>query len=182
MVAWFAGLFYLPRLFVYHAEAYQQPEPAQTILKKQFQIMEARLYRIITTPAMLLTITMAIGLVYTEPEIIQETWLQVKMGFVAILLGYHYLCGHLIKKLAADQCQWTGQQFRWFNEIPTVLFVLIVMLVIFRQNLPTDGATYLTIAMVLSFAIAIQLYARKRRLAQELSTAKSDAAGTPSLP
>lgn len=180
MVAWFAGLFYLPRLFVYHAEAYQQPEPAQTILKNQFQIMEVRLYRIITTPAMLLTITMAIGLIYTEPDIVQETWLKIKLIFVALLLGYHHLCGRLIKKLANDECKWTGQQFRWFNEIPTIFFVLIVMLVIFRENLPTDGATYLTIAMVLGFAIAIQLYARKRRLAS--NTTESDAAGTQALP
>jgi len=167
MVAWFAGLFYLPRLFVYHAEAYEQPEPAQTILKNQYQIMEKRLYSIIMTPAMLLTVAMAIALITTEPEIFKETWLHIKLVFVAVLLGYHHLCGRLIKKFAVDECKWTGQQFRWFNEVPTVFFVLIVLLAIFRDNLPTDGATFLTAGMLLSFAIAIQLYAKKRRLAQE---------------
>ncbi|AFY74500.1 TIGR00701 family protein [Synechococcus sp. PCC 7502] len=167
IVAWFAGMFYLPRLFVYHAEAYEQPEPARSILKSQYEIMEKRLYRIIMTPAMLLTVLMAIGLIYTEPEILKETWLHIKLGFVLILLGYHHLCARLMKKLAKDECKWTGQQFRWFNEVPTVLFVLIVLLVIFKGSLPTDGATFLTVAMVLGFAIAIQLYARKRRLAQE---------------
>lgn len=167
MVAWFAGLFYLPRLFVYHAEAYEQPEPARSILTSQYQIMEKRLYSIIMTPAMLLTVAMAIGLIYTEPEILKETWLHIKLLFVAILLGYHHLCSRLIKKFAVDECKWTGQQFRWFNEVPTVFFVLIVMLVIFRSSLPTDGVTILTAAMVLGFAIAIQLYARKRRLARE---------------
>jgi protoporphyrinogen IX oxidase len=167
LVAWFAGLFYLPRLFVYHAEAYEQPEPAQGILKSQYQIMEKRLYRIIMTPALLLTILMAIGLVYTEPEVMKETWLQVKLVFVIILLGYHYLCGRLMKKLAVDECKWTGQQFRWFNEVPTIFFVLIVMLAIFKDNLPTDGVTFLISAMVIAFAIAIQLYAKKRRQAQE---------------
>ncbi len=167
MVAWFAGLFYLPRLFVYHAEAYEQPEPARNILKSQFQIMENRLYSIIMTPAMLLTVAMAIGLVYTEPEVMKETWLHIKLVFVAILLGYHHVCGRLIKKFAADECKWTGQQFRWFNEVPTVFFVLIVLLAIFKDSLPTDSATFLTAGMLLSFAIAIQLYAKKRRLARE---------------
>lgn len=167
MVAWFAGLFYLPRLFVYHAEAYAQPEPARSILKSQYQIMEKRLYTIIMTPAMLLTVAMAIALITTEPEIFKETWLHIKLVFVGILLGYHHLCGRLIKKFAVDECKWTGQQFRWFNEVPTVFFVLIVLLAIFRDNLPTDGATFLTAGMLLSFAIAIQLYAKKRRQAQE---------------
>jgi putative membrane protein len=173
MVAWFAGMFYLPRLFVYHAEAYEQPEPAQGILKSQYQIMEKRLYRIIMTPAMLLTVIMAIGLIYTEPEILQETWLHIKLGFVSILLGYHHLCGRLIKQFAKDECKWTGQQFRWFNEVPTIFFVLIVMLVVFKGSLPTDGATFLIAAMVIAFAIAIQLYAKKRRLAQEALEAQT---------
>ncbi len=173
MVAWFAGMFYLPRLFVYHAEAYEQAEPAQSILKSQYQIMEKRLYRIIMTPAMLLTVTMAIGLIYTEPEILHETWLHIKLGFVAILLGYHHLCGRLIKQFTKDECKWTGQQFRWFNEVPTIFFVLIVMLVVFKGSLPTDGATFLIAAMVIAFAIAIQLYAKKRRLVQEALEAQT---------
>ena len=173
MVAWFAGMFYLPRLFLYHAEAYEQPEPAQGILKSQYQIMEKRLYRIIMTPAMLLTVIMAIGLIYTEPEILQETWLHIKLGFVAILLGYHHLCGRLIKQFTKDECKWTGQQFRWFNEVPTIFFVLIVMLVVFKGSLPTDGATFLIAAMVIAFAIAIQLYAKKRRLVQEALEAQT---------
>jgi putative membrane protein len=135
--------------------------------------MEKRLYRIIMTPAMLLTVIMAIGLIYTEPEILQETWLHIKLGFVSILLGYHHLCGRLIKQFAKDECKWTGQQFRWFNEVPTIFFVLIVMLVVFKGSLPTDGATFLIAAMVIAFAIAIQLYAKKRRLAQEALEAQT---------
>ena len=72
LLLWFAGLFYLVRLFVYHAEASQKPEPAQTILKDQYQIMEKRLYSIITTPGMIVTVAMAIGLVYTEPEVLKS--------------------------------------------------------------------------------------------------------------
>ncbi len=166
-VCWFAGLFYLPRLFVYHAEANEKPEPARSILQAQYTIMENRLYKIITTPAMVLTLAMAAGIVSTEPDILRESWLQVKMALVLLLIGYHHYCGRLIKKLAANECKFTGQQFRWFNEFPTVFFVIVVMLAIFKNNLPTDLTTYAIAAMILGMAIAIQLYARKRRLEKE---------------
>ena len=72
VVAWFAGLFYLARLFIYHVEAEMEVEPAQSILKKQYSIMEKRLYNIITTPAMVLTVAMAAGLLYTMPEFLHQ--------------------------------------------------------------------------------------------------------------
>ncbi len=90
IVVWFAGLFYLVRLFVYHAEAEQEPEPARSILKKQYELMEKRLYGIITTPGMLVTVTMAAGLIYTEPEILKSGWLHIKLAIVALLIGYHF--------------------------------------------------------------------------------------------
>ncbi len=175
-VCWFAGLFYLPRLFVYHAEANEQPEPARSILQAQYTVMETRLYKIITTPAMILTVAMAIGIISTEPEILKQTWLHVKIALVVFLIGYHHYCGRLIKKLAAQECKFTGQHFRWFNEIPTVFFVLVVMLAIFKNNLPTDLTTYVVMAMVVAMAVTIQLYARKRRLDKE-----REAGGSPLL-
>lgn len=177
IVCWFAGLFYLPRLFVYHAEAYEQPEPARSILKNQYQIMEKRLYSIIMTPAMLLTIAMAIGLISTEPDILKEPWLHIKLGLVVILVGYHHFCKRIMKQLAADTCKMTGQQFRWFNEFPTVFFVIIVMLAVFKNNLPTSATAWGIFAMVIAMAAFIQLYARKRRLAKEKELA-SDAIAT----
>ncbi|KAM3100253.1 protoporphyrinogen oxidase HemJ [Phormidesmis sp. 146-35] len=167
IVCWFAGLFYLPRLFVYHAEANEQPEPARSILKNQYQIMEKRLYRIIMTPALILTIVMAIGLVHTEPDVLKQPWLHIKLALVAALLVYDHLCLRIMKKLAADTCNMTGQQFRWFNEFPTVLFVIIVMLAIFKNDVPTDATAWLIFGMTIAMAAFIQLYARKRRLAKE---------------
>lgn len=167
IVCWFAGMFYLPRLFVYHAEAYEQPEPAQTVLKQQYQIMEKRLYSIIMTPAMVLTVAMAIGLVTTEPEVLKQPWMHVKLACVLLLIGYHHYCKRIMKKLAADECQMTGQHFRWFNEFPTVFFVIVVLLAVFKSNFPTDAVTWLMAAMIIGMAAAIQLYARKRRLDKE---------------
>jgi protoporphyrinogen IX oxidase len=161
---WFAGLFYLVRLFIYHVEANEQPEPARSILKAQYQIMEKRLYSIITTPGMLVTIAMAIGIISTEPGIIHERWLHIKIGLVVLLIGYHHYCKSLMKKLAVDECKWSSQQLRGLNELPTLFLVAIVLLAIFKNNLPTDITGYLIVGLVVVMAATIQLYARKRRL------------------
>jgi protoporphyrinogen IX oxidase len=164
---WFAGLFYLVRLFIYHVEANEKPEPARSILKEQYQIMEKRLYSIITTPGMLVTLAMAIGIISTEPDIIHQRWLHLKIGLVVLLIGYHYYCKNLMKKLAVDECKWSSQQLRALNELPTLFLVAIVLLAIFKNGLPTDLTGYLIVGLVVLMAATIQLYARKRRLDAE---------------
>ncbi|MBD0262663.1 MAG: protoporphyrinogen oxidase HemJ [Tolypothrix sp. Co-bin9] len=172
IVVWFAGLFYLVRLFIYHVEANQEPEPARTILKNQYQIMEKRLYNIITTPGMLLTVAMAIGLLTTEPEVLKQTWLHVKLGFVVLLLGYHHYCKRLMKQLAVDECRWSSQQLRALNEAPSLMLVVIVLLAIFKNNLPTDITVWVIGAMIIAMVATIQLYAKKRRQDKEKELAQ----------
>lgn len=169
-VVWFAGLFYLVRLFIYHVEANQEPEPARTILKNQYQIMEKRLYDIITTPGLFVTVAMAIGILSTNMELLKEPWLHYKLGFVAVLIGYHIYCAKLMKQLAADECKWTGQSLRALNEAPTLLLVVIVMLATFKNNLPTDLTAWLIFGLVIFMAVSIQLYAKIRRRNQEKLT------------
>ncbi|MDZ8031138.1 MAG: protoporphyrinogen oxidase HemJ [Nostoc sp. DedQUE08] len=171
-VVWFAGLFYLVRLFIYHVEANVEPEPARTILKNQYQIMEKRLYSIITNPGMFVTIAMAIGLLTTEPDVLKEGWLHIKLLFVALLIGYHHYCARLMKKLAVDECRWNSQQLRALNEAPTVMLVAIVLLAVFKNNLPTDMAAWAIFAMIILMAVTIQLYAKKRRQDKEKLTAQ----------
>ncbi|HLP88457.1 MAG TPA: protoporphyrinogen oxidase HemJ [Nostocaceae cyanobacterium] len=172
IVVWFAGLFYLVRLFIYHVEANQEPEPAKTILKNQYQIMEKRLYNIITTPGMLVTVAMAGGILYTEPDVLREPWLHFKLLFVAILLAYHHYCGRLMKKLAADECHWSSQQLRALNEAPTLMLVVIVMLAVFKNNLPTDLTAWVVFGLVVLMAVTIQLYAKIRKRNQEKLSAE----------
>ncbi|BAP17941.1 protoporphyrinogen oxidase HemJ [cyanobacterium endosymbiont of Epithemia turgida] len=167
IVVWFAGLFYLVRLFVYHVEASQETEPAQTILKTQYEIMEKRLYNIITTPGMVMTVTMAIGLIFTKPEILKLGWLHIKLAFVALLLAYHFLCGWIMKQLEKGECQWTGQQFRAFNEAPTILLVIIILLAVFKKNLPLYLTTLLVFTLIITITLSIQLYTKKRYRNQE---------------
>ncbi len=167
VVVWFAGLFYLVRLFIYHVEAEAEPEPARSILQNQYAVMETRLLKIITTPGMILTLAMAAGLLWQRPEVLHEGWMHAKLGFVALLVGYHLYCAKLRKQLAKGECKWGPKQLRALNEAPTLLLVTIVMLVIFQNSFPTNATTWLVAGLVLSFVISIQLYARKRRLDEE---------------
>ena len=173
IVAWFAGMFYLPRLFVYHAEANEQPETVRSVLQQQYQVMETRLYSIIMTPAMILTVVMAIGMLVVAPDLLKETWIHIKLALVVVLIGYHHLCKRLMKEMAAGQFRFSGQQFRWFNEFPTVLFVVVVLLAVFKNSFPTSAASWAVVAMIVAMAAIIQLYARKRRLDREANRASS---------
>ena len=171
VVVWFAGLFYLVRLFIYHVEAQAEPEPAQSILKQQYGIMERRLYNIITTPGMVVTVAMAIGLLVLMPEYLKNGWMHAKLGFVALLLGYHFYCGRIMGQLQRDECKWSSKQLRALNEAPTLLLLVIVMLVVFKNSFPTSVTPWLVFGLILLMAATIQLYARKRRLDKEKATA-----------
>ncbi len=166
-VAWFAGLFYLPRLFVYHIEAQEKPEPIQTALKEEYNRMEVRLYKLIMNPAMIFTIAMAVGMIVVQTSLLHETWLHIKLLFVFILLGFHHWCGRLIKQLNTDTCQFNSIQMRRINEIPTILLGLIVLLAIFKNTLPFNSTVIGVGVTIVAFAVIIQLYARKRRLDQQ---------------
>lgn len=127
MVAWFAGLFYLPRLFVYHADALDR------ISIDRFKVMERRLYYAITWPAAVLTTILGIWLITYNPHYyLHAGWMQAKLSLVICLWGYHFVCGHFVRQFASE-CNTKGHRFyRLFNELPTVLLIGIVMLVVIR--------------------------------------------------
>ena len=130
MVAWFAGLFYLPRLFVYHADTHDK------ISLTRFKIMERRLYYGITWPAALLTTGLGLWLLMAMPLYYQKaTWMHVKLGLVVLLWGYHLLCGHFTQKFKQNKNTRTSFFYRMFNEVPTVFLILIIILVIVKPNL-----------------------------------------------
>lgn len=126
MVAWFAGLFYLPRLFVNHAMAIEDP------VKNRLALMETKLYRFIT-PWMLLTLIFGAWLLidYAWQAYAQMLWLKLKLVLVAVLVGYHFYCGKLIADLKRDTNRRSHIWFRWFNEIPVlILFAVIILAVV----------------------------------------------------
>lgn len=127
MVAWFAGLFYLPRLFVYHAETQDQ------ISLDRFKIMERRLYYAITWPAAVLTTVFGIWLVtYNSHYYLNARWMHAKLTLVILLWVYHLICGHFVKAFSRNHNTRGHRFYRIFNELPTVLLIGIVMLVVIR--------------------------------------------------
>ena len=112
VVVWFAGLFYLVRLFIYHVETAELAEELQQPFRDQYGLMERRLANIITTPGMVVAVSMAIGLLVAQPSWLQQGWMHAKLAFVAALLAYHVLCYRLMGQLQAGVCQWSGRQLR----------------------------------------------------------------------
>ncbi len=126
MVAWFAGLFYLPRLFVNHAMAEEDE------VRARLALMEIRLYRFIT-PWMALTIGFGLWLMfdYAWAAYAHMWWLHLKLVLVAALVGYHFYCGRIIRDFADTRCRRSHTWFRWFNELPVlVLFAAVILAVV----------------------------------------------------
>ena len=167
VVVWFAGLFYLVRLFIYHVEGNEIEPKLRQAFTSQYCLMERRLANIITTPGMVLAVVMAAGLLITQPSWLQQGWMQAKLGLVAALLIYHAFCYRLMGQLSRDDCQWSGRQLRALNELPTLILVLVVMLVVFKSQFPTGAATWFMVGLVVFMAGTIQFYARWRRLRRE---------------
>lgn len=128
VICWFASLFYLPRLFVYHAMAEDE------IGIKRFELMEAKLYRLIGTPSMIATWVFGLGLVHLNWTYISSSpWFHIKFALVILLSGYHGMCGSIRKKMIANPQYKSHTFFRVFNEIPVVFLIAIVILVVVKQ-------------------------------------------------
>lgn len=128
MVTWFAGLFYLPRLFVYHAMADDE------VGRERFKVMERKLYAGIMTPSLVLLVMMGAGLiaVWGMAWFKASTWLHVKLALVAVLIGYHFYLGRLVQRFKADQNRHTHVFYRWINEFPVLILVAVIILAVLK--------------------------------------------------
>ncbi len=125
VVTWFAGLFYLPRLYVYHADAH---DPISTL---RFGIMERRLFLIMTIGAALSVLFGACMLI-ASPGYLQMSWLKLKLLFVALLIAYHGVCYKLMRDFAAQRNTRSAKWLRGFNEVPSLLLIAIVILAVVK--------------------------------------------------
>jgi putative membrane protein len=127
VVTWFAGLFYLPRLYVYHAQA------SDSISTQRFEIMERRLFAIMTIGAAASVLFGGLMLI-ESPGYLQMTWLKVKLLFVALVIAYHVLCYKLMRDFAAQRNTHSSKWFRAFNEVPSLLLIVIVILAVVKPG------------------------------------------------
>ncbi len=128
MVTWFAGLFYLPRLFVYHAMS------SDEVGIERFKIMERKLYFGIMTPGAVLTLLFGVWLAAINGwgNYAIQTWFQVKLLLLILLAGYHVYCGKLLKDFKHDRNRHSHLWYRWFNEIPVVFLIAIILLAVYK--------------------------------------------------
>lgn len=127
VICWFAGLFYLPRLFVYHAMAEDEAG------RERFKLMERKLYRGIMTPSMIATVVLGGWLIALNPTYyMQAGWMHAKLTLVVLLLVYHHLCARYLRAFREDRNRHTHVFYRWFNEAPVLILVGIVILVVVK--------------------------------------------------
>ena len=162
-VAWFAGLFYLVRMFVYHAEVADKPKELQEDWKKQFTLMQWRVYKVICNPAMMITWTFGLLMLFTNPALLEQSWLHVKLFLLVLLTGYHLYCKGIIKKQENGTSKYTSFQFRLLNELPTLFLVAIVLLAVIR-----DLLSFLNLFLgIIAFGVTLFFAAKAYRRARE---------------
>jgi putative membrane protein len=123
VITWFAAIFYLPRLFVYHAMADDE------ISLERFKVMERKLYRGIMNPSAVVAVGLGVVLVILQPFWLEQGWLHLKIALVVALVGYHLYCGRLLRAFAEDRNRHGHVWYRWFNELPVLALIAIVLLV-----------------------------------------------------
>lgn len=165
VIAWFAGLFYIPRLFIYHVEAQEKPEAERFALSQQFKIMTSRLWFIITWPAMILTVITAAALLWIVPAYLSMPWMHVKLSFVGLLILYHFSLHWLYRKQQRNKFPMTSTQLRFYNELATVLLFAIIFTVVFKTTFSWfyGAGGLLLLGVVLSLGIMLYKKSRKNK-------------------
>lgn len=163
MVSWFAGLFYIVRLFIYHTEAQAKPITERKVLSEQFIIMEKKLWWIITTPAMILTLVFGVWMLILNPAFLQMGWMHIKLTFVLLLLIYHFICQKILLDLKNKKYKWSSTQLRIWNEVATLALVAIVFLVVLKNSLNWITATVAFFAVAIGLMLGIKIYKKLRK-------------------
>ncbi len=162
IVNWFAGLFYIVRLFVYHAESVEKNEPEKTILQKQYKLMEKRLWIIITWPSAIITSIFGFWMLYKNPSYLQQPWMHIKLTFVLCLYIYHGYCHIVYKQLQKNIIKFTPMRFRILNEVSTVILIAVVFLVVAQNSLNWIYGVLGIIGISVALMFAIKGYKKMR--------------------
>ncbi|MFO7857429.1 MAG: protoporphyrinogen oxidase HemJ [Ectothiorhodospiraceae bacterium] len=126
VVTWFAAIFYLPRLFVYHAMA------EDTVGRERFKVMERKLYRGIMTPSAVVAVGLGLWLIWLNPNWLQQGWFHAKLALVVLVIAYHVWCGRLVGTFRDDRNERSHRWYRVFNEIPVLMLVAIIILAVVK--------------------------------------------------
>ncbi|MDG5490659.1 CopD family protein [Psychroserpens sp. SPM9] len=157
IITWFAGLFYIPRLFVYQIEAFHKPSPEKEILGKQLKLMAKRLWNIITWPSAILATFFAVWLLILNPVLLKMPWMHVKLTFVVLLIIYHLKTHQFYKQLQQDDVRKTSNFMRLWNEGATFILFAVIFLVLLKSAINwvfgVIGILVLGLLLMLGFKI-----------------------------
>lgn len=162
VITWFAGLFYIVRLFVYQIEASQKPSPDKEILGEQLKIMASRLWNIITWPSMILALFFGIWLISMRMFFLSDGWMQVKIVFVILLIIYQFKCHQIFKQLQNGVVKYSSNFMRLFNEAPTIILFAVVFLVILKSAVNWIYGTVGIIVFAILLMVGYKIYKRIR--------------------
>jgi len=162
VITWFAGLFYIPRLFIYHIEASKKTKQEADILIPQLKIMAKRLWYIITWPSAILCIIFAFWLLLLIPSWIAQSWMHIKLTFVVLLIAYHLKTHQIFLKLQKDKIVYTSMFMRIWNEGATLLLFAIVFLVILKDSFHWVFGLFGILGLGVILVLGIRLYKKIR--------------------
>lgn len=163
IVTWFAGLFYIVRLFIYHAEAETKEEPAKSILQTQYKLMSKRLWYIITWPSAVLASFFAFWLLSLNPALLSNTWMWVKLSFVFLLYLYQLGCHVIFKQLQNDIVKYSSTKLRLWNEVATVILFAVVFIIELQNSLNWIWGVLGIIAFGITMMVLVKLYKKSRK-------------------
>lgn len=167
VITWFAGLFYIVRLFIYQAEALEKPEHEKNILSPQLNLMAQRLWYIITWPSAILTLIFGFGVLFYRWGYMQLGFMHAKLGFVLLLYIYHLICHKIYKDLQNGKAKWTSTQLRMWNEVATVLLFAIVFLIVLKSLISVAWGIAGLIALSVLMMLGIKWYKKIREKGNE---------------
>ena len=162
VVTWFAGLFYIVRLFMYHVEAEKKDEPAKEILQTQYKLMSKRLWYIITWPSAILASIFGFWMLYKSPYFLEMPWMHIKLSFVLALYFYHGFCHHIYKQLQNDIIKYSPFKLRIINEAPTIILFAVVFLVTLQNAINWIWGVVGIILFGVILMLGIRLYKKIR--------------------
>lgn len=163
VVTWFAGLFYMPRLFIYIIEAHDKAEPERSILMKQLTLMASRLWYGITWPSAIITAGMGASLLIHEPSWLQYGFMHIKLTLVFFLYLYHFSLQYIFNQLKKGEIRYTSQKMRVWNEVATLFLISIVFLIVLKNALSMLWGLAGLLAVTISIMLGIKLYKKFRK-------------------
>ena len=158
VVTWFAGLFYIPRLFIYMTEAHAKKEAERSVLLPQLMLMTKRLWYGITWPSALITLTLGVAMLIDNPAWLTHTFMHLKLTLVVLLYAYHFSLQHIFNGLRAGKLRYTSTQLRIWNEVATLFLISIVFIIVLKDAFSVVWGLAGLAALTLVILAGIRIY------------------------